>query len=188
VPFGDHGGLIQKSGAEIPDLPATYSDELKKIVELCLQQDPWDRPAANTILTWTQQHDRGERIFDPEPPSPSPSPTSSQKKRTWRIVGVLFGLLFSLSIILIISINSTETKTVEEATESTTEAEVPTEQELENFKAYRQAAISNYENGKRESEKGFHEIALGYCNSALAIQDDDTLKEIKSNIESKLNQ
>jgi serine/threonine protein kinase len=61
-PFGDHGGLLQKGGAEIPNISGTWSADLKKIVALCLEKDPWDRPTAEAIVIWTEQHFRGEPI------------------------------------------------------------------------------------------------------------------------------
>ena len=35
TPFGDDGGLLQKKGAEIPELPGDYSEQLKKVIALC---------------------------------------------------------------------------------------------------------------------------------------------------------
>lgn len=49
TPFGEHGGLIQKSGAEIPTIQGNYSDELKQIVEQMLAPNPWDRPTAEDL-------------------------------------------------------------------------------------------------------------------------------------------
>jgi len=49
TPFGEHGGLIQKSGAEIPNIQGNYSNELKQIVERMLSLDPWDRPTAAAL-------------------------------------------------------------------------------------------------------------------------------------------
>lgn len=46
VPFGEMGGVLEKSGAEIPIIYGTYSDELKALVERCLSNEPWDRPKA----------------------------------------------------------------------------------------------------------------------------------------------
>ena len=37
APFRDYGGLMQKKGAEIPDVQGAFSDELKEIVNRCLQ-------------------------------------------------------------------------------------------------------------------------------------------------------
>jgi len=50
VPFGEHGGLIQKSGAEIPDIRGAWSENLTSIVKSCLAKEPWDRPTAQDIF------------------------------------------------------------------------------------------------------------------------------------------
>ena len=42
TPFGEHGGLLQKKGAEIPDLKGNYSDQLKKVINKCLKTNPWE--------------------------------------------------------------------------------------------------------------------------------------------------
>jgi serine/threonine protein kinase len=55
TPFGNLGGTFQKSGAEIPDIPGNYSPDLKKIVKLCLNEKPWDRPSAKQIAEWAKQ-------------------------------------------------------------------------------------------------------------------------------------
>ena len=62
VPFGGDGGLLQKIGAEIPEIQGDWSNDLKKTVVLCLQLQTWDRPAAEQIVAWTEQHARGEII------------------------------------------------------------------------------------------------------------------------------
>ena len=49
TPFGEHGGLIQKSGAEIPNLRGDYSEDLKQLVIQMLMPNPKDRPTAATI-------------------------------------------------------------------------------------------------------------------------------------------
>ena len=49
TPFGEHGGLIQKSGAEIPTIQGNYSNELKQMVEQMLALNPWDRPTAEDL-------------------------------------------------------------------------------------------------------------------------------------------
>ena len=56
VPFGEHGGLLQKSGAEIPDITNHYSDKLKRIVNSCLALHPWDRPTASDLTGNTGKH------------------------------------------------------------------------------------------------------------------------------------
>ncbi|MDR0698635.1 MAG: serine/threonine protein kinase [Tannerella sp.] len=46
LPFGDHGGLLQKNGADIPNIKGNYSNRLKEIVYQCLAINTWDRPTA----------------------------------------------------------------------------------------------------------------------------------------------
>ena len=48
-PFGEHGGLLLKGGAEIPNITGDWSDELINLVHQCLQKEPWNRPIAKTI-------------------------------------------------------------------------------------------------------------------------------------------
>ncbi|MDR1555700.1 MAG: serine/threonine protein kinase [Tannerellaceae bacterium] len=60
TPFGMHGGIILKSGAEIPDMKDSWSQDLKTIVSLCLHIDPWDRPTAARIVEWTEAHKRAQ--------------------------------------------------------------------------------------------------------------------------------
>lgn len=49
TPFGDDGGLVQKKGAEIPELRGNYSPQLKKLIYKCLSTDPWNRPTAEQL-------------------------------------------------------------------------------------------------------------------------------------------
>lgn len=46
LPFGNDGGLLQKKGADIPDLPGEFSPLLNQTLDRCLQLEPWDRPTA----------------------------------------------------------------------------------------------------------------------------------------------
>lgn len=49
TPFGDDGGLVQKKGAEVPELKGDYSEQLKKVVAKCLKTNPWERPTAEQL-------------------------------------------------------------------------------------------------------------------------------------------
>ena len=62
LPFGEHGGLVQKSGAEIPNLPGKWGKNFEEIIKRCLRKDPWDRPLAQQIVDWTEKHLKGEKI------------------------------------------------------------------------------------------------------------------------------
>lgn len=49
APFGDDGGLIQKGGADIPELEGNFSVALKSVIEQCLSLNPWERPDAEQL-------------------------------------------------------------------------------------------------------------------------------------------
>ena len=51
VPFGEMGGGMQKSGAEIPEITEPISDQLQQTVESMLAPNTWDRPTAEQLLT-----------------------------------------------------------------------------------------------------------------------------------------
>jgi len=93
LPFGEHGGLVQKSGAEIPNIPGQWSDELRDIISRCLHKEPWDRPVARQITEWTDKHFKKEKIiFEAEP-------ERLNKKLLMKIAGCIAGLLVIFFII-----------------------------------------------------------------------------------------
>ena len=49
LPFGNDGGLLQRKGAEVPELPGDFSPLLKKTLDDCLQEEPWKRPTAEQL-------------------------------------------------------------------------------------------------------------------------------------------
>jgi len=81
VPFGEHGGALQKSGAEIPEITKDYSQRLKNIVCKMLACEPWDRPTAKQLTEWANHkgmveppppvefHTRKHTVLPPQPPS-----------------------------------------------------------------------------------------------------------------------
>jgi len=96
VPFGDNGGLIQKSGADIPNINGVYSQNLKAIVNKMLTKETWERPTAEQLLEWSEKHLKGERVTFPkkeEIVNPAPvqnkEPSSSNNKIVWIILGLL---------------------------------------------------------------------------------------------------
>lgn len=50
APFGDEGGLLQRSGVDIPDIPGNFSDTLQKTLEDCLAYDSWKRPTPEQLI------------------------------------------------------------------------------------------------------------------------------------------
>lgn len=78
-PFGNHGGMLQKNGADIPIIEEDYSQELKDIVYSCLAKETWDRPSAKKIeeLTYNKLHGIEVPV---EAPAENPIPTQIQEK------------------------------------------------------------------------------------------------------------
>jgi serine/threonine protein kinase len=68
IPFGEHGGVLLKSGAEIPDMHGPWSEDLKLLITLCLSLNTWDRPTAEQIVEWATT--RKVKIASHEPPAP----------------------------------------------------------------------------------------------------------------------
>lgn len=63
VPFGDLGGGMQKSGAEVPYIKGNYSDELQYLVERMLSLETWERPTAAQIALWAEKpNSRPKRV------------------------------------------------------------------------------------------------------------------------------
>lgn len=62
TPFGDDGGLLQKKGADVPDLKGNYSEQLKKVLTKCLALNPWERPTAEQLEKYAECGLKGENI------------------------------------------------------------------------------------------------------------------------------
>ncbi len=79
LPFGNDGGLLQKKGAEIPELPGNFSPLLKRTLEKCLEEEPWARPTAgrlediaNDALKHPETRNQIPEIFSATSPSEVP--------------------------------------------------------------------------------------------------------------------
>ena len=82
VPFGEHGGLVQKSGAEIPKITNEYSQNLKNIVYKMLANEPWDRPMATQLIKYANEQNNVDNENNPvyEPIIPKKNEAKAQKK------------------------------------------------------------------------------------------------------------
>lgn len=49
LPFCGMGGVMQKNGADITELPGQFSDAFKALVYSCLALETWDRPSAKQL-------------------------------------------------------------------------------------------------------------------------------------------
>jgi serine/threonine protein kinase len=98
VPFGEMGGVIQKSGAEIPCIRKDISNDLKNIISLCLQEKAWDRPTAGEIFRWSEMHFNREKIHFGRKYGKLLSP-NRYKKTTWAFgiitIGIVLFIFFS---------------------------------------------------------------------------------------------
>lgn len=57
LPFCGQGGNMQRSGGELPSLPARlYSSELNSLIRRCMSLQPWDRPMAEEIKEIAESH------------------------------------------------------------------------------------------------------------------------------------
>ena len=66
VPFTSptlEGGILQKNGAEIPNLPDCYSPQLNQMIQMCLEEEPWERPTAEQVEQYAQAVLDGENPF-----------------------------------------------------------------------------------------------------------------------------
>ena len=99
LPFGNTGGLIQKKGADVPDLPEEFSTLLNDTIRACMDEDPAKRPFAvklyeiandallhpEKLVPMKQEPNRSQEESPsdtPEPPQPAPSPQNSQTSQT----------------------------------------------------------------------------------------------------------
>ena len=65
TPFpADFGGGMQKAGAELPDISANVSNELKLVISKMLSLSTWDRPTADTLVEWTNNQDKRYIVVD----------------------------------------------------------------------------------------------------------------------------
>ena len=62
VPYGNMGGVLQKSGAEIPEIEANVSDELKNIIRQMMSLEPWDRPTADKLVEIARNAIEGKTV------------------------------------------------------------------------------------------------------------------------------
>lgn len=63
APFGNDGGLMQKKGADVPELPDSYSTGLRKVIGRCLSSEPWKRPTAAELRQYAECGMKGEHVL-----------------------------------------------------------------------------------------------------------------------------
>lgn len=109
MPFNGMGGNLQKHGAEIPDLPEEFSENMTIIFTSCLALEPWNRPSARQVAEFAAKCYAGET-----------------PKITWNYVPPTETPEIILTPPVIPPVTETETKTeVKTETKTETEKEKP---------------------------------------------------------------
>lgn len=105
TPFGDDGGLVQKKGADVPELKGEYSEQLKKTLSKCLRLNSWERPTAEQLAQYADTAIKGEKIkFADEK-------TFIQKYK-WLIVGICATII--IGVVVGASFKNKQKKEIEE--------------------------------------------------------------------------
>ena len=60
LPFMGQGGVMQLHGAETPEIPEGYGNDLQGVLEACMARDPWARPTAEQLHSYAEAKLRGE--------------------------------------------------------------------------------------------------------------------------------
>lgn len=76
LPFCGQGGIMLKNGAEMPELPQEFSQNLNYVMVSCLALETWDRPAALQLVRYAESMLNGDE----------PVPFKKVKTRTGGII------------------------------------------------------------------------------------------------------
>ncbi len=101
LPFGDFGGLIQKQGTPIPNLPKErFSYSFNELIKWCLQTNPWDRPTAQQLQeAVVKLHQSGTfTIPIKSTPQPSPATINHPVRKKSKSLGLVIGLVSVLAL------------------------------------------------------------------------------------------
>ena len=60
LPFCGLGGSLLKQGADMPELPETYSRTLNMICQTCMSKETWNRPTAQQLADFVIRYMEGE--------------------------------------------------------------------------------------------------------------------------------
>ena len=58
APFGEIGGGMQKGGADLPTIKQDISPELRMVLAKMLAIETWDRPTADQLVKWADDHEQ----------------------------------------------------------------------------------------------------------------------------------
>ena len=87
LPFFGQGGAMQMNGAQVPELQGNWSDNLKKVVKMCLAPQSWDRPSALQLVNYAEATLNGETdLFKIED-------NIKPKTNKWLIIGLVAAII-----------------------------------------------------------------------------------------------
>lgn len=81
LPFGHSGGLIQKKGADVPDLPDQFSHLLNETIRSCMDEDPAKRPFASRLNAIASEALKHPEKLVPMSQSSEPEQKSEPEKK-----------------------------------------------------------------------------------------------------------
>lgn len=103
-PYGNHGGMLQKNGADIPLIEGEYSQRLKDLIYRCVALNTWERPTAEQIERETKEYMLGVTPSTIEvelpPVNPVDDVVKSKDYKKWGVFGGLLGIIVIAVILL----------------------------------------------------------------------------------------
>ena len=177
--FFGQGGVVQLKGAELPELPVSYSQYLRDTVMSCLNMDAWFRPTASELSEYAASKLKGENPPQPwkdrlhHPSDPLPVPNKSWYKERW--ISLVFFVLFTISVLLgIISIVQNERK--ERKLAEAERIEIARQDSLRRAKAYQDSleavrATTGVHNGHEWVDLGLS-VRWATCNVGASSPSD----------------
>ncbi|MCL1932721.1 MAG: serine/threonine protein kinase [Candidatus Azobacteroides sp.] len=193
LPFGDLGGLNQKNGANFQPLKNSVSNDLKNIITLCLQIEPWNRPTAEEIKTWCDLHFKNKKIqFEKKYRKIVYGKIvlpNINKKILW-----IIGVAAVLAIICIIAMNNITSSLPKGSPPGVpndtivypppTPPDTTPPVDMVRFNRFKENAKKFFDSAQEMNDRDYYNFALNNCDSALSVRDDEEMKELKKKIES----
>lgn len=101
VPFGEIGGGMQSSGAELPTIKKNVSPQLRMVLAQMMALETWDRPTAAQIAQWAEDPSQVELTAMPPRAvhRTNPQPRPASKLRKWK--GLIIGLSVAALIVVL---------------------------------------------------------------------------------------
>lgn len=103
-PYGNHGGMLQKNGADIPLIEGRYSQKLLDLIYRCVALKPWERPTAEQVERETSEYLLGKTTTEAEVETPPVTTEQNKDKdevvvlprkdyKKWGVLGVVLAVV-----------------------------------------------------------------------------------------------